>query len=57
MLQNEYSGNAHKWLAIYLGMEAEAGGVLASARNAKDIDLHLRRALETLPNDSTLHFM
>lgn len=56
-LQNERSGFAHKWSAIYLGMETEVGGVLASARNAQEIDSHLRSALELLPEDATLHFM
>ena len=55
--ENKNSGMAHKWRAIYLGMEAEAGGVLASAKNAQLIYQHLRQALLTLPEDSTMHFM
>ena len=51
------SGPANKWRAIYLGMEAEIGGVIASAKNVGAIDAHLRTALLTLTNDSTLYFM
>lgn len=51
------SGPANKWRAIYLGMEAEIGGVIASAKNVGAIDAHLRTALLTLTDDSTLYFM
>ena len=51
------TGKAHKWMAIYLGMEANEGGVTASARNAGAINLHTRAALRSLPDDATLHHM
>ena len=51
------TGKVHKWMAVYLGMEANAGGVTASARNAAAINMHTRAALDRLPDDATLHHM
>ena len=55
--KNTASGDANKWRAIFLGMEAEAGGVITSARNANLIHTHLQAALIELPNDASMHFM
>jgi hypothetical protein len=54
---NNHSGQANKWYAIFLAMEADIGGVVKSAKNAALIDKHLRIALKELHDDSTLHFM
>ena len=51
------TGKVHKWMAVYLGMEANEGGVTASARNAAAINTHTRAALSRLPDDATLHHM
>ena len=55
--QSPTSGQAHKWRAIYLAMQADSGGMLSSAKNASAIDTHLRTALITLTEDATLHYM
>ena len=51
------TGKTHKWMAVYLGMKASEGGITASARNAPGINMHIRAAIQTLPEDSTLHHM
>lgn len=51
------NGNAHKYFALYLGMQAATSGMAGKVKAAEAIDKHTRIALSSLPGDSTLHHM